>query len=73
MANFAIKRKKGKLFGKPKGQVVKRPGALTAKAKAAGESTGQYAQEHKHAAGRTGKQARLAILFRRWAARRKGK
>ena len=42
---------------------VKRPGALTAKAKAAGEGVQEYAQEHKGDSGRTGKQARLAITF----------
>ena len=31
-----------KLFGKPINQVIKRPGALTAKAKAAGMSITQY-------------------------------
>lgn len=42
---------------------VRRPGALKAKAKAAGESTQQFAQEHKSDKGRTGKQARLALTF----------
>lgn len=42
---------------------VKRPGALKAKAKSAGESTQQFAQEHKGDKGLTGKQARLAVTF----------
>ena len=40
---------------------VKRPGALTAKAKAAGESPMQFAQANKGAKGLTGQQARFAI------------
>lgn len=42
---------------------IERPGAFSAKAKAAGESTREYAQEKEHAKGRTGKQARLAITL----------
>ena len=49
---------------------VKRPGALRAKADKAGESTQEYAREHKSSPGRTGKQARLALTF---AKARKGK
>ncbi len=49
---------------------VKRPGALTAKAKAAGMSTQAYAKKHQHDSGRTGKQARLARTFAKM--RRKG-
>lgn len=40
---------------------VKRPGALTKKAKAAGEGTMAYAHEHYHDKGRTGQQARFAV------------
>lgn len=43
---------------------IKRPGALTAKAKAAGQSTAAYASEHAHDKGLTGKQARFANLLR---------
>jgi hypothetical protein len=43
---------------------IKNPGAFTKKAKAAGESVQEYAQEKKHAKGKTGKQARLAITLR---------
>lgn len=42
---------------------IKRPGALTAKAKAAGEGVQEYAREHKGDSGRTGRQARLAITL----------
>ena len=41
---------------------VKRPGALTAKAKAAGESPMEFARSHAHAPGRTGQQARFALI-----------
>lgn len=43
---------------------IKHPGALTRKAKRAGESTGAFAQKHKHDKGTTGRQARLAITLR---------
>lgn len=55
--------KKGTLFGKPKGQVVKHPGALRAAAKRAGMSTSAYAHKHAHDKGKTGKRARLALTF----------
>lgn len=42
---------------------IKRPGAFRAKAQAAGESTRQYAEEHKGDSGRTGRQARLALTL----------
>ena len=37
-------------------------GQFKAKAKAAGESTSEYAHEKEHAKGKTGKQARLALV-----------
>jgi len=43
---------------------IKHPGAFTAKAKRAGKSVAEYAQEEKGASGTTGKQARLAITLR---------
>jgi hypothetical protein len=43
---------------------IKRPGALTRKAKAAGESPMQFAEQHKHDKGRTGRQARFALTLR---------
>ena len=44
---------------------IRHPGALTRKAKKAGESPMQYASEHKHSKGKTGKQARLALTLRK--------
>jgi hypothetical protein len=44
---------------------VESPGAFTVKAHRAGESVAEYAQEKKHASGRLGKQARLAITLRK--------
>ena len=38
-------------------------GQFRAKAEHAGESTHQYAEEHKHDSGKTGKQARLALAL----------
>lgn len=43
---------------------IKHPGALTRKAKAAGESPMAFAQKHKGDSGTTGRQARLAITLR---------
>ena len=53
----------GTLFGKPKSQVVKHPGAFRKAAQAAGKSTQEYAQEEKHASGTLGRRARLALTF----------
>jgi hypothetical protein len=41
--------------------VSKHPGAFRKQAQAAGESTAQYAQEHKDDKGTTGRRARLAL------------
>jgi hypothetical protein len=46
-------------------------GAFTAQAKAAGKSVGEYAQEKKGAAGKTGARARLALALRKISAKRK--
>lgn len=46
-------------------KAIKHPGALTRKAKAAGESPMQFAEEHKGDKGTTGRQARLAITLRK--------
>jgi len=58
---------KGKLFGKPRGSVIKHPGAFSKKAKAAGMSTGAYAnyvlKQGSKASGQTKKQAGLAKAF----------
>lgn len=42
---------------------IKHKGALTRKAKAAGESPMAFARSHKHSKGTTGRQARLAITL----------
>jgi hypothetical protein len=44
---------------------ISRPGALTRKAKAAGQTTMTYARAHKGSLGKTGEQARLAITLSR--------
>lgn len=59
---------KGTLFGKPRSEVVKRPGALTAKAKKAGKSISEFCAGEHH--GRTAKQCALAKAFKTM---RKGK
>ena len=46
-------------------KAIKRPGALTRKAEAAGESPMKFAEEHKGAKGLTGEQSRFAIQLRR--------
>lgn len=51
------------LFGKPRGEVVRHPGAFKKAAEHAGESTAQYAEEKKHVPGRLGREARLAQTF----------
>ena len=40
-------------------KAIKRPGALTAKAKAAGQSVAAFAASHEHAKGVTGQEARF--------------
>lgn len=50
---------------------IKHPGALTKKAKKAGESPMAYAAKHKGDKGTTGKQARLAITLRKLAKSKK--
>lgn len=44
---------------------IKHPGSFTRSAKKAGKSVGEFAEEHKHDSGTTGKRARLAITLRR--------
>lgn len=46
-------------------KAIKHPGALTRKAKAAGESPMQFARSHASAGGTTGRQARLALTLRK--------
>lgn len=48
-------------------RAVSRPGALTRKAERAGMSPMEYARTHKHSPGRTGRQARLALTFKKMA------
>jgi len=43
---------------------IEHPGALTKKAHAAGESPMAFASAHKGSSGRTGKQARLALVLK---------
>ena len=50
-------RKKAKKWIK---DAIEHPGALKRKAKAAGETTKEFAAEHAGDSGKTGKQARLA-------------
>lgn len=48
-------------------KAIKHPGALTAQAKRAGESPMEFAREHAHDTGTTGKRARLALTLRKLA------
>lgn len=43
---------------------IKKPGAMTAAAKRAGESNSEYEQEHKHDSGKAGQRARLALTLK---------
>jgi hypothetical protein len=52
-------------------KAVKRPGALSAKAKRAGMSVQAYAQKHKHDSGVTGEEARFAVTAKKVAKKRK--
>jgi len=49
------------------------PGAFTKKAKAAGEGTMEYAHEKAGAGGKTGKQARLALIGKKYGAHKQAK
>jgi len=42
---------------------IKHPGALRRAAQRAGETTKQYADEHKHDSGKAGERSRLAITL----------
>ena len=46
---------------------VRHPGAFTAKAKVAGKTVAEYAEEKKNAPGLLGRQARLAKTFEKMA------
>lgn len=54
------------LFGKPKREVIRHPGALTRAAKRAGESNSEYEQKHKGDSGKAGERSRLAITMKSW-------
>lgn len=44
-------------------KAIKHPGALRRAAARAGESTAEYAQQHKNDSGTTGRRARFAITL----------
>jgi hypothetical protein len=52
------RRKRGNKFIQ---SAIKHPGALTAKAKAAGQSVYEFAVAHQHDSGQTGDQARFYL------------
>jgi hypothetical protein len=54
-------------------KAVKRPGALTAKAKRAGMSVQAYARKHEHDSGVTGREARFAVTAKKVARKSKAK
>lgn len=54
-------------------RAIKRPGAMTKRAKAAGMSPMGFAHEHMHAEGLAGQQSRFAMLLARLRPNRKGK
>lgn len=62
---MAISRPRKKFISK----AIKHPGALTAQAKAAGQSPMAFASQHASDSGTTGKRARLALTLRRLAKR----
>ena len=51
-------------------KAIKRPGAFTRKAKAAGMTVQSYARKMRKAPGRLGKQARLALTLKRISRKR---
>jgi len=61
-----VARKSGKWISK----AIKRPGAFTRKARAAGMGVQAYARKMRHAGGRTGRQARLALTLKRISRKR---
>lgn len=50
---------------------IKHPGAETAAAHRAGESTHEYMEKHKHDSGKAGKRARLGLTLSKLAKRKK--
>lgn len=65
MEPVAVMKKGGMAGGKWIQKAIKKPGAFTAKAKAAGKSVAAYAKEKAAAPGKLGKQARLAQTLRK--------
>lgn len=51
-------------------KAIKHPGAFTAQAKRAGKSVHEFAEEHKHDSGTTGRRARLALTLSKLAKRK---
>ncbi len=51
-------------------KAIKHPGAEKKAAAAAGESTHQYMEEHKHSKGTAGKRARLGLALSKMAKRK---
>lgn len=49
---------------------IKRPGALTRKAKAAGMGVQAFARAHRHSPGRLGRQSRLALTLKKISRKR---
>ena len=60
-----VMKRGGMAGGKWIQKAIKRPGAFTAKAKAAGKSVAAFAKQKAGAPGRLGKQARLAQTLRK--------
>jgi hypothetical protein len=54
------------LFGKPRGEVIRHPGALTRAAKKAHETNHEYEEKHKHEGGKAGERSRLALTMAGW-------
>lgn len=54
-------------------RAIKRPGAFSAKARAAGMSVAAFAQKHKNSKGLIGQQARFALTLRKISKKNKGK
>ncbi len=52
---------------------IKKPGSFTKSAKAAGEGVEEFAEEKKHASGKTGQRARLALTLQGLRTHAKGK
>ena len=53
-------------------KAIKRPGALTRKAKASGMTPMQFARAHKGDKGLTGQQARFALTLNKLRKKKKG-